>query len=100
MIYRHDGQNLVLGPKPDLEGKNLTHLKDANGVFFVKRLIEGGVSGVGFVFYQFPRAGSDTPAPKLAYTRNVEPWQWVVGTGVYVDDLDAIFWAAYGPLRV
>jgi len=92
-VYRHDGQNLVLGPKPELEGKKLTDLKDANGVFYVRALIDAAVNGAGYVSYMFPRAGSDTPVDKLAYTTNVTPWNWVVGTGVYVDDLNAIFYS-------
>ena len=92
-VYRPDGQNLVLGPRPELEGKNLLELKDANGVFYVRAIIDAGASGSGYISYMFPRAGSDKPIAKLAYAANVAPWNWVVGTGVYVDDLDAIFYS-------
>src|SRR6185503_6336585 len=90
-VYAPDGTNLVLGPLPELEGKDLTGLKDADGIFYVRDLIAAGRRGGGYVAYKFPRAGSDQPAPKLAYALGVEPWDWVIGTGVYVDDLDALF---------
>ncbi|MBK5959909.1 chemotaxis protein, partial [Rhodoplanes elegans] len=93
-VYRPDGVNLVLGPRPELEGKNLSELKDPNGVFYVRELLGAVKRGGDFVRYMFPRPGKTEPAAKLAYAAGVEPWGWIVGTGVYVDDLDQVFYAA------
>ena len=94
-VYRDDGQNIVLGPRPEMEGKNLLENKDPNGVPFVRELIAAAARNDGtFVSYMFPRAGSDKPAAKLGYALSVAPWKWVIGTGVYVDDLDDIFYAS------
>jgi methyl-accepting chemotaxis protein len=90
-VYDHDGINLVLGPQPASEGKSLIGAKDANGVLFVRELVEAGKKGGGFVEYLFPRPGSDKPAGKLGYAAGFGPWKWVIGTGVYVDDLAATF---------
>lgn len=53
-------------------------------------------AGHGFVGYQWPRpkAGGGTTDelyPKLSYVKKFEPWGWIIGTGIYVDDVDAIF---------
>ncbi|WP_119308879.1 methyl-accepting chemotaxis protein [Cohaesibacter haloalkalitolerans] len=80
--------------KPELNGKNLSDLKDANGVnifpAFVKAVKTGGA---GFVGYMWPKAGSENAVDKLSYVKAFAPWGWVVGTGVYIDDLQAILWS-------
>nr|WP_319390872.1 cache domain-containing protein [uncultured Cohaesibacter sp.] len=80
--------------KPDLLGKDLSDLKDANGVnifpTFVKTV---KAEGSGFVDYMWPKAGSENAVDKLSYVKAFAPWGWVVGTGVYIDDLQAILWS-------
>ncbi|MDD3481508.1 cache domain-containing protein [Azovibrio restrictus] len=85
---------MVMHPfRPDLEGKTLDDLKDGNG----KPLFREFVTTVrnkkaGFVDYTWPKAGSDKPVPKISYVQGFEPWGWVVGTGIYVDDVNAALW--------
>ena len=94
-VYKPDGENIVLGPRPDWEGKNLSNEKDANGLLFVRELVTAGLrDGGGFSEYMFARAGSTIPVAKLGYTLKADPWNWIVGTGVYVDDLDEMFYAS------
>ncbi len=96
-IYRHDGTVLMLGPRPDLEGQELSHLRDINGVAIVRDLIAAARSGDnGFLLYHWPRAGQQEHQPKLSYAANFEPWEWVIGTGIYIDDVDAVFWRDVG----
>ncbi|MDP4005650.1 methyl-accepting chemotaxis protein [Methylobacterium sp. NEAU K] len=90
-VYTFDGINQVHGLKPEMEGKNLLEAKDANGVRFNAALIDAAKAGGGYVELLFPRAGQDQPSPKLAYSLGFEPWQWEIGTGVYIDDIDARF---------
>ena len=90
-VFDQEGLNLVIGPRPDLEGKNRMQDKDANGVSYVRLLIEGAKNGGASVPYMFPRAGSDQPVSKLAYALGVDSWKWVIGTGVYIDDLETTF---------
>jgi methyl-accepting chemotaxis protein len=92
-VYDGSGNNVVLGPKPEMEGKNLIGLKDPNGFPFVKELIDTAKRGGGFVDYQFPRAGSTTPVAKLGYSLYLAPWDWMIGSGVYIDDLETTFWS-------
>jgi len=78
---------------PDLIGKSMAEIKDANGKYFAREMVAVAVErGQGFVDYMWPKAGEETPSPKLSYVSMFEPWGWVIGTGVYVDDLDAAFW--------
>jgi methyl-accepting chemotaxis protein len=77
--------------KPELEGKDLSENKDPNG----KRLFVAFVDvvkarGAGFVDYMWARPGAEEPVPKLSYVAGFAPWGWVVGTGIYVDDVDAV----------
>jgi methyl-accepting chemotaxis protein len=78
--------------KASLIGKDLSGLKDANGVQIIPELVKLAKSGGGNLQYLWPRAGSDVPIEKWGYATGFEPWQWMIGTGVYIDDLEAAFW--------
>ena len=85
-----DGTNVVLLGK-DAEGKNRFNLKDAKGKLLIQEIIKNGKQPEGgFTDYHFPRPGSDTPVSKRGYSLYFQPFDWVVGTGAYVDDLDAM----------
>jgi len=82
----------VLQPaKPEVEGHNVHDLKDANGVFLIQELVKVAHNGGGFVNYAFPRAGKTEPEPKLSYATLFTPWGWVLGTGIYINDVDEHF---------
>ncbi|MBS1141650.1 MAG: chemotaxis sensory transducer [Proteobacteria bacterium] len=82
---------VLLPPKPENEGKNMADLKDTNGKLLIRELVAQGNAGGGFVDYWFPRAGQTQSAPKLSYAAAFAPWSWVIGTGIYVDDVNAEF---------
>ena len=88
-VYQHDGTNVLLPTNKSLKGKNMIDLKDANGKFLIKELIETARKGGGVVRYEFPKVKDGAPFPKFAYSVSFEPYQWMLGTGVYVDSLDA-----------
>ena len=80
--------------KPKLQGKNLEGLKDVNGVAIFPSFIKVvKAEGAGFVGYMWPKAGSEVPVDKLSYVKGYAPWGWIVGTGVYMDDLQGILWS-------
>lgn len=85
---------MVMHPvKPELDGKDLSTFTDPNG----KKLFQAFVDkvqteGEGLVPYLWPKAGSDKPVPKVSYVKGFQPWNWIVGSGIYVDDVDALFW--------
>jgi len=79
----------VLFPgKPEFEGLDKGDMKDANGKFLIRDLVNTAKAGGGFVEYWFPRAGQQTAEPKLSYAALFPPWNWVIGTGIYIDDID------------
>ena len=88
-VYDNDGTNLVLGPKPQLEGKNLIGIKDKKGAFLVKDLIDIANKGGGFYTYWWDKPGRENePARKLSYAAKVPNWGWMIGTGFYIDEVD------------
>ncbi|MBV2264013.1 MAG: methyl-accepting chemotaxis protein [Thauera sp.] len=86
--------NMLMHPlRPALEGK-LADLKDSAGKHFVREMVTlARAQGQGFVDYTWPRSGvaTDPAQPKLSYVRAFPAWGWVVGSGVYVDDIDTAF---------
>jgi methyl-accepting chemotaxis protein len=88
------GPRMIMHPiKPELNGQDLTSNKDPNGKqLFVEFASVVKRQGSGFVDYQWPKPGKDAPQPKLSFVTGFEPWGWVIGTGVYIDDLQAQVW--------
>ncbi len=80
---------VVMHPiKPDLDGKDVSDIKDPNGLPLFKAFVaKVRESGKGFVAYQWPKPGSDKPVDKISYVQGFEPWGWVIGSGIYVGDL-------------
>ncbi|MEA2869457.1 MAG: methyl-accepting chemotaxis protein [Bradyrhizobium sp.] len=92
-FYAFNSQGLVQAhPSPKVENKNLYDAPDSDGVFFTRRQIELAAQGGGFVSYRFARAGGDEPLPKISYATEFKPYGWTIGGGIYLDDVDAIFW--------
>lgn len=85
---------MVMHPtKPQLDGTDLSGFKDPTGkALFVEMTETVRNNGDGFVAYEWPRPGSDKPLPKISYVKGFEPWGWIVGTGIYVDDVDRLWW--------
>jgi len=90
-IFNTEGFTLA-HPSADLRGKNLMGLQDPKGVYLVREMIEGSTrNGSAIVPYHWSRTGKDEPTQKISYARLNTEWQWVLATGVYVDDIDAMF---------
>ncbi|MDO1584665.1 methyl-accepting chemotaxis protein [Rhizobium oryzicola] len=85
---------MVMHPvKPELNNTDVSQIKDPNGKFiFVEFAKVVKAQGQGFVDYYWPKPGAQEPVAKYSHIAGFEPWGWVVGTGVYVDDLQALFW--------
>ena len=87
---------MVMHPmKPEMNGSDLSTNKDPNGkALFVEFVNVVRKDGAGFVSYEWPKPGFNQPQPKLSYVVGFAPWSWVIGTGVYIDDLNAQTWAS------
>lgn len=74
--------------KPELDGKDLSNLRDPNGVaLFAEFARTVRERGAGFVSYAWPKPGRSEPVEKMTYVQGFAPWGWIVGSGIYVDDL-------------
>ncbi|NGZ29219.1 MAG: methyl-accepting chemotaxis protein, partial [Magnetococcales bacterium] len=85
---------MVMHPyKPELDGKNVSESKDPAGKFLFREFVRVvQEKGGGFVDYQWPKPGMDKPAPKISYVKGFQPWGWIIGSGIYVDDVETAFW--------
>lgn len=87
--YTFDGTALTVGPNTSVVGKNLIDSKDANGVYFIKDMIDKAKSdGGGYVEYIWLKPSVGKDVPKLSYATKIDAWNWMIGTGVYIDDID------------
>ncbi len=85
---------MVMHPtNPKLDGKDLSAIKDPDGfALFNEMATLAKTKGAGMVDYRWPKPGSDAPVQKTSYVQLFEPWGWVIGSGVYIDDMQAEFW--------
>ncbi len=100
---RYDGQEyfwindqtpmMIMHPiNPKLEGQNLSGFKDPDGKALFNEMVALTRSqGAGQIDYRWPKPGASEPVPKISYVELFQPWGWIIGSGVYVDDVQAEF---------
>ena len=100
---RYDGQEylwindmhptMLMHPvKPELEGKDLSDNKDPKGKrLFIEFVETVKKDNAGFVYYMWPKPGFAEPVEKLSYVKGFRPWGWIIGSGIYIDDVSAQF---------
>ncbi len=82
--------NAIGHPDDRIQGRNLTDMQDADGRYLLREARELVLTqGSGYLDYRWERLEGAVPSPKIGYLFLYEPWDWLVGTGVYVDDVDA-----------
>lgn len=87
-----DDTNYILVMHPILtekEGQNRYDLTDQNGVKIIQNIMKSADAGGGYNEFYFTKADGVTVAPKVAYSEKFEPWNWIITTGNYVDDMNA-----------
>jgi hypothetical protein len=85
-----DGTNVVLYGNKDVEGKN-RHDAEIFGIYYIKEVIKNGMRPEGgFSEYYFPKKDGGKPLKKRSYSLLFEPFGWIVGTGYYINDLEAL----------
>ncbi|RNF48817.1 methyl-accepting chemotaxis protein [Marinomonas hwangdonensis] len=87
---------LLMHPfKPQLAGKDMTNVTDANGIPHWQAMVsEVKKSGEGFVEYAYKGPQVERPENKVSYVKGYQPWGWVIGSGVLYSDVLTIFWAS------
>jgi signal transduction histidine kinase len=99
-INRYDGVTVFHASHPEFEGRQRFDAVDVDGTAHVRLQIEAAKRGGGFVYYRFPRLGGTEAVPKVQYAAAFEPWQWAIGTGVYIDDIEGEFRSKLGKLAL
>ena len=84
-----DGTNVVLLGN-ETEGTNRYDWVDEKGNHLIKDIISAGLNGGGYSNYWFTKEGGDEPLPKRSYSELVEPFDWVIGSGNYIDDIEKV----------
>jgi len=83
---------MIVHPNAALIGKDMTDFKEKGGQYLFREFVRLATSaGEGFVPYLWPKAAGGPPVAKTSYIKLFKPWGWVVGSGVYLDDVDEIF---------
>ena len=84
---------MVMHPtNPKLEGQNLSGFKDPDGKALFDEMVQiSKRQGAGQVDYRWPKPGSTDPVHKISYVELFQPWGWIIGSGVYADDVQAEF---------
>ncbi|WP_147818727.1 methyl-accepting chemotaxis protein [Salidesulfovibrio onnuriiensis] len=82
--------NIIMHPvNPALDGKNMLGVKDPKGTPLFKDIVDvANADGEGFVSYWWPKPGKEDSVPKLTYVQLFKDWGWILGMGVYIDNID------------
>ena len=86
--YDRSGTSLVNAPSPDLIGTNLWYIKDSDGKFIIQDLMKKAVDGGGFYTYLWNKPSTQTETQKMSYATYLPKWGWMLGTGLYLDDIE------------
>lgn len=87
-VYDLHGTVLMHPRQRDLVGKDLSELRDPQGNATIQALLARARAGGGFVEYMWRRPSTGKIAPKLGYVTEIPQWDWMIGTGLYRDDID------------
>lgn len=87
---------MVMHPiKPELNGQDLSNFEDPNGKkLFTEFVNVVNASTEGQVDYMWPAPGGGEPIKKISYVKGFEPWGYIVGSGVYIQDVNNTYWSA------
>ncbi|NBF02038.1 HAMP domain-containing protein [Pseudomonas sp. Fl5BN2] len=86
---------MIMHPaNPKLDGQNLAAVKDPDGFEVFNQMVSlAKAKGAGMVDYRWPKPGAEQPVQKTSYIQLFQPWGWIIGSGVYIDDLQEEFYA-------
>ncbi len=87
-VYDRSGRNLMHPRQSELVGKDLWNMTDPNGLPVIQALMHSAESGRGFQRYAWQKPSTGQFAEKLAYVVMLERWGWMLGTGIYLEDVD------------
>lgn len=89
-IYDYEGNNIVTAPAPEREGTNMIDAQTPDGTYLIREIIKVAQSGGGPYSYLWDYPGTDRIEPKHSFVDRLEKWDWLIGAGVYVTDVEAV----------
>jgi two-component system NarL family sensor kinase len=87
-VYDHEGRSLMHARQSDLVGQYLWDMKDPHGLPVIQALLKSAQSGEGFQRYAWNKPSSGQVTDKLAYVVMLDRWGWMLGTGIYLEDVE------------
>ena len=87
-VYDREGRSLMHARQSDLVGQYLWDMKDPQGLPVIQALLKSAQSGEGFQRYAWNKPSSGQVTDKLAYVVMLERWGWMLGTGIYLEDVE------------
>ena len=87
------GPKMIMHPtNPKLEGQDLSAIRDPDGfALFNEMVVLAKAKGAGSIDYRWPKPGASEPVEKTSYIQLFQPWGWIIGSGIYIDDMQAEF---------
>lgn len=90
-VYDHNGNVIVHPQKRYLEGQNMWGLRDSNGVYVIRSLVREGMKPMGgYTQYVWEKPSSAREVDKLSFSIGLNDWDWMVATGLYIDDVEVL----------
>ena len=86
-VFDYDGRNLVAPRQTDLIGKDWTGLQDLNGTPITDELIRIARTGGGYHSFDWPKPSTGATERMIVYVNGLQDWRWVIGTGIFIDDI-------------
>ncbi len=91
--FTTEGRYILLPLRPEEVGKVVIDRQDKLGNHYIRDIIDAAVAGGGPATYYWNRPGATVSSPKTSWSELFKPWGWVLGTGVFVDDISETFWS-------
>ena len=90
-----DDLRMIMHPfSTQLVGNSVADIQDPEGKYLFREMVAVvNTQSAGFVDYMWPKPGVTDPVPKISYVAGFEPWGWILGSGIYLDDISETFWA-------
>ena len=87
-VFDHTGRNLMHPRQPELIGRDLWNLQDSANGYPIQALLHSASKGDGFQFYLWRKPSTGVETEKLAYVTLLDGWDWMLGTGIYLEDVE------------
>lgn len=87
-VYDQNGRNLMHPRQAALVGKDLWNMTDPQGLLVIRALLQSAESGDGFQHYAWEKPSTGQVTDKLAHVVMLKRWGWMLGTGIYLEDVE------------